>query len=515
MDRRQFLKEFGAVVTLAWGGRSWAAQKANRSKVPNILYIMSDDHAAHAISAYQSRLAKVAPTPNIDRLAKEGILFENCFCTNSICVPSRATILTGQYSQTNGALDLGGRLEPERQYLPKLMKQAGYETAMIGKWHLKQEPGGFDYYCVLPGQGSYFNPILRESGGQWPKNEKRFARYDSRHSSDVITDTSLKWLKSRDRSKPFFLMHHYKAPHDNFENAERYDWLFDDVDIPEPVSLWRQPDHGSQATEGMGTSIGKRNKRRNMGMHMFVDQSLPDEQYKRTAYQRYLKKYLRCVRGIDDNLGRLFAYLEKTGQMDNTVIIYTSDQGMMLGEHDYIDKRWMYEESMRMPFLVRYPRMIKPGTRTDEIINNTDFAPTILELAGLKAPGYMQGRSFVPLLRGKTPADWPKSTYYRYWMHMAHHDNPAHFGVRTKEYKLIFFYGLNYKKGGHKPTEAGWELYDMKNDPHEMNNLYGEPGYAAVVKELKAELLRLRRKYNETDAKYPHIQKVIDEYWNK
>jgi arylsulfatase A-like enzyme len=514
MDRRKFLKEFGAVMSLACTGRLWAARKANRSKVPNILYIMSDDHAAHAISAYNSRLAKIAPTPNIDRLANEGILFENCFCTNSICVPSRATILTGQYSQTNGALDLGGRLERERQYLPKLMKQAGYETAMIGKWHLKQEPA-FDYYCVLPGQGSYFNPILRESGGQWPKNEKRFAKYDSCHSSDVITDTSLNWLKGRDRSKPFFLMHHYKAPHDNFENAERYDWLFDDVDISEPVSLWRQPNHGSLATKGMGTSIGKRNKRRNMGMHMFVDQSLPDEQYKRAAYQRYLKKYLRCVQGIDDNLGRLFAYLEKSGQMDNTVIIYTSDQGMMLGEHDYIDKRWMYEESMRMPFLVRYPRMIKAGTRTNEIINNTDFAPTILELAGVRTPGYMQGRSFVPLLRGETPADWPKSTYYRYWMHMAHHDNPAHFGVRTKEYKLIFFYGLNYKKGGPKPTEAGWELYDMKNDPHEMNNLYGQPKYAAVVKELKAELLRLRRKYNETDDKYPHIQKVIEEYWDR
>jgi len=407
-------------------------------------------------------------------------------------VPSRATILTGQYSQTNCALDLGGRLEPERQYVPRLMKQAGYETAMIGKWHLKQEPA-FDYYCVLPGQGSYFNPILRESGGQWPKNEKRFARYDSCHSSDVITDLSLKWLKGRDRSKPFFLMHHFKAPHDNFENAERYDWL--------------------EATQGMGTSIGRRNKRRNMGMHMFVDKSLPDEQYKRTAYQRYLKKYLRCVRGVDDNIGRLFEYLEGSGQMDNTVITYTSDQGMMLGEHDFIDKRWMYEESMRMPFLVRYPKMIKAGIRTDEIINNTDFAPTILELAGLETPETMQGRSFVPLLKGRTPADWPTSTYYRYWMHMAHHDNPAHFGVRTKEYKLIFFYGLNYKKGGPKPTPPGWELYDMKNDPHEMTNLYDDPRYANVVKELKAELVRLRKKYNETDERYPHIQEVIDEYW--
>ncbi len=475
---------------------------------------MSDDHAAHAISAYGSRLAKVAPTPNIDRLANEGILFENCFCTNSICTPSRATILTGQYSQTNGVLDLRGRLEPDRQYLPKLMKKAGYETAMIGKWHLKEEPA-FDYYCVLPGQGSYFNPILRGSGGKWPGNEKRFAGYDSRHSSDVIAGLSLKWLKSRDRSKPFFLMHHFKAPHDNFENAERYDWLFNDVDIPEPESLWDSGNHGSQATKAMGTSIGKRNNRRNMGHHMFVDQSLPGDEYKRTAYQRYLKKYLRCVRGVDDNIGRLFDYLEKSGQMDNTVIIYTSDQGMMLGEHDYIDKRWMYEESMRMPFLVRYPAMIEAGTRTDEIINNTDFAPTILALAGIETPDYMHGRSFVPLLKGRTPADWAKSTYYRYWMHMAHHDNPAHFGVRTKEYKLIFFYGRNYRKGGPGPTRPGWELYDMKNDPHEMNNLYGKRQYAGIVKKLKNELLRLRKTYNETDAKYPHIQDVIDEYWNK
>jgi arylsulfatase A-like enzyme len=512
--RRDFLGAIGlGIAALAVPGASRLAWAATADKRPNILYIMADDHAAHAISAYGSRLAKVAPTPNIDRLAREGILFENCFCTNSICVPSRATILTGQYSQTNGALDLTGGLEPQKQYLPRLMKQAGYETAMIGKWHLQYEPA-FDYYCVLPGQGSYFNPVLIESGGQWPNNVKRFAGYDSLHCSDVVTDLSLEWLKGRDTSKPFFLMHHFKAPHDNFENAERYDWLFNDVDIPEPDSLWNNGNNGSQATKGTGTSIGKRNTRRNMGMHTFVDQSLPDEQYKRIAYQRYLKKYLRCVRGVDDNVGRLFAYLDKSGLMDNTVIIYTSDQGLMLGEHDYIDKRWMYEESMRMPFLARYPMMIQPGTRTDEIINNTDFAPTILALAGVETPGYMQGRSFVPLLKGQTPPNWRTSTYYRYWMHMAHHDNPAHFGVRTKEYKLIFFYGRNYKKGGPKPTQLGWELYDMKNDPHEINNLYGDPKYASVVRTLKTELLRLRQKYNETDEKYPDIQKVIDQYWD-
>ena len=252
-----------------------------------------------------------------------------------------------------------------------------------------------------------------------------------------------------------------------------------------------------------------------MGMHMNVDQSLPYKEYTRQAYQRYLKKYLRCIKGVDDNVGRLLDYLETEGILDDTVIMYTSDQGMMLGEHDYIDKRWMYEESLRMPFLVRYPKMVKGGSRSDEIINNTDFAPTILELAGVATPDYMQGRSFVPILRVETPADWPKATYYRYWMHMAHHDNPAHFGVRTKDYKLIFFYGRNYKRGGPKPTRPGWELYDLKEDPHEMNNLYGDPKYAKVVRELKAELKRLREKFGETDRKYPQIQKIIDQYWEK
>ncbi len=511
-SRRQFLKAAlasAAAPLVSAGTRAYGAPQ----KKPNILYIMSDDHAAHAIGAYGSRLAKLNPTPTLDRLAREGMLFENCFCTNSICVPSRATILTGQYSQTNGALDLGGGLQPPQQTLPHLMKQAGYETAMVGKWHLKHEPA-FDYYCVLPGQGSYFNPIMRETGGNWPKDTRRFSGYDCKHSSDAITDVSMAWLKKRKSDKPFFLMHHYKAPHDNFANAERYDWLYQDIDIPEPESLWDSGNHGSEATKGTGTSIGKRCDWRNMGHHMFVDRSLSGEEYKRTAYQRYLKKYLRTVRGVDDNLARLFEYLKKSGQMDNTVIVYSSDQGMMLGEHDFMDKRWMYEESLRMPLLVRYPKMIKAGSRSDAIVNNTDFAPTLLELAGVEAPSSMHGRSIVPLLRDREPADWRKSTYYRYWMHMTHHDNPAHFGVRTKRYKLIFFYGLHYVPERRKPTQPGWELYDMKNDPHEMNNLYGDAKYAGVVKELKTELRRLRRKYNETDAKYPHIQKVIDKYWD-
>jgi arylsulfatase A-like enzyme len=323
---------------------------------PNILYIMSDDHAAHGIGAYGGRLAALNPTPNIDRLAREGIRLTNVFCTNSICVPSRASIMTGQYSHTNGVRTLAGGVRPAAQTLAHLMRDAGYETAMIGKWHLKYEPA-FDYYCVLPGQGSYFNPLFRVQGPQpWPGNTFRVAGYDSTHSSDAIANLSLKWLKQRKQAdKPFFLMHHFKAPHDNFENAERYDWLYADVNIPEPASLWDRGHHGPLNRSQYGTSVGPRNETRNMGHHMFVDPSLPPDTYKREAYQRYLKKFLRCVKGVDDNVGRLLEYLETTGQLDNTVIIYTADQGFMLGEHDYIDKRWMYEESLRMPFIVRYP----------------------------------------------------------------------------------------------------------------------------------------------------------------
>ncbi len=367
MNRRRFLK-LSAVTTAA---SSTAAPAPARR--PNVLFIMSDDHAAHAIGAYGGRLAALNPTPIIDRIAREGIQFRNAFVTNSICTPSRATIMTGQYSHTNGVKTLEGHLEPSRQYLALLMRKAGYQTAIVGKWHLGDEPA-FDSYAVLPGQGSYFNPVLHISGqGAWPDNQKRFAGYDSLHSSKVITDHSLDWLRKRDKSKPFFLMNHFKSPHDNFENAERYDFLYDKVDIPEPDSLWTQPNYGSQATRGMGTSVGKRNTRRNMGMHMFVDPKLPDAEYKRTAYQRYLKKYLRCVRGVDDSVGRILAYLEESGELDNTAIFYTSDQGLMLGEHDYIDKRWMYEESMRIPLLVRYPGLVAAGSRSDALVDNIEY----------------------------------------------------------------------------------------------------------------------------------------------
>ena len=472
---------------------------------PNVLYIMSDDHAAHAIGAYGSRLAPLNPTPTIDRLAREGALLTNCFCTNSICTPSRATIMTGQYSHINGVKTLNGEIPGDRQHLSRLMKQAGYETAMIGKWHLSAEPSSFDYYSVLPGQGWYFNPVFLQRGPKpWPENTFSFQGYDSKHSSDAITDLSLRWLNNRKQTdKPFFLMHHFKAPHDNFENAERYDWLYQDTDIPEPVSLWDRGNHGPLHRSQYGTSVGKRNSRRNMGHHMFVDETLSDDAYKREAYQRYLKKYLRCVKGVDDNIARLLKHLESTGELDNTVIVYSADQGFMLGEHDYIDKRWMYEESLRMPFIVRYPKSIKAGTKIESIVNNVDFAPTLLSFAGVDKPEFMQGRSFRSQLEGQpTPNDWPQATYYRYWMHMAHHDNPAHYGIRTKDFKLIHFYGQPLDASGAEKTSTPphWELYDLRTDPFEMNNVLEDKTYSETLASLKVQLKALQEQVGDTEV---------------
>lgn len=502
---------------------------------PNILYIMSDDHTSQAIGCYGGRLAKLNPTPTIDKLAAEGMRFERVFCTNSICTPSRATILTGQYSQTNGVTDLNGVLPPERHYLPQEMKKAGYLTAMIGKWHLEAEPASFDYYNVLPGQGKYFDPDLLARGDKpWPKNIVKHEGY----VSDVITDAGLDWLEHRDKSKPFFLMLHHKAPHDMFEFAPRYADYLKDTEIPEPDNLYDQPaaGFGSVATRGendslvhrIGTSVSKRHPVRNYGADFNISPGLDDREYTHQAYQEYLKRYLRCARSVDDNLARLFEYLKQNGLYDNTVIIYTSDQGMMLGEHDYIDKRWMYEESMRMPFIMRYPTMIKAGSVNTDLINNTDFAPTVLELAGGKVPSQMQGRSFAAALEGKPLANWRTATYYRYWMHLMHHDNPAHFGIRTTGYKLIFYYGqpedeaslgklsMPWLKGtSHKiePTPPAWELYDLDRDPREMRNVYEDPAYGDIITSLKSQLQQIREELRETDESRPHIQRVIAKHW--
>jgi N-acetylglucosamine-6-sulfatase len=515
--RRRFLKALGiGAATLATSRWSMAAKAGDEAKRPNILFIMSDDHCAQAIGAYGGRLAPLNPTPVIDTLANEGMRLDRVFCHNSICTPSRANILTGQYSRTNGILDLGGVLPPEKHHLPREMKKAGYHTAMVAKWHLKAEPAEFDYYCVLPGQGKYFDPDFRIRGEKdWPDNT---IRKMGQHSSDAVTELSIEWLKTGwDRDKPFFLMHHFKAPHDMFENARRYDDYLEDVEIPEPANL-RDVPAGSVATKGYGSGLTKGHENWKLGRGLGIDQDLPEPRYSSAVYQKYLKRYLRCVKGVDDNVKRLLDHLKQIGELDNTVILYTGDQGFLLGEHDLMDKRWIFEESMRMPLLIRWPGKVKAGSTNGWLINNTDFAPTMLEIAGVSTPDYMQGRSFVGALKGEPkPDDWRDVTYYRYWMHMAHNLRvPAHFGVRSERYKLVFYYGLDNRTGrrAKKPTPVAWEFYDLQKDPTEMKNEYANPAYAEIIAEMKAKLKHVREELNETDEKYPHIQKVIDEHWD-
>ena len=498
---------------------------------PNILFIMSDDHTAQAVGAYATVLKALNPTPTIDTLAAEGMTFDNAFCTNAICTPSRACIITGQYPHVNGVFDLRGNIPPDKQVLPILFREAGYQTAMIGKWHLKKEPN-FDYYKVLPGQGKYFDTMFRIQGPRkWPQNT---VTHEDQHSSDAITDSALDWFRNkRDPDKPFFVCHQYKAPHDYFENAPRYQSYLRDVSIPEPPTLHDVPkSFGSIATRGhndelmthIGTSIGKRNPRRSYAVDLkerFPEEfpsdydvaRLSERETTRLAYQAYLRKYLRCVKGVDDNLKRLFDYLKEEGLYDNTVIIYTGDQGFWLGENDYQDKRWAYDPSMRMPFIVRYPRSIPGGMRSNAIVENVDYPALMLDFAGIARPSSMQGRSFKAICEtGKEPANWKKAAYYRYWMHMAHHDNPGEMAIRTKTHKLIYFYGADYE--GKNQTPPAWELYDLTNDPAELNNVYDDPAYSQVREQLKEQLARLRQEVGDDGSHYPACEKIVQEFWD-
>lgn len=487
---------------------------------PNILFIMADDHTAQAVGAYATLLKGLNPTPNIDTISDQGMVFDNAFVTNSICTPSRACILTGQYNHTNGVFDLNGKLAMEKQALPIQMRKAGYHTAVIGKWHLGQEPN-FDYYKVLPGQGEYFDPSFNIQGDQpWPKN---MVQHKGEHSTDVITGSVLDWLKNkRDAQRPFFLCYQFKAPHDWFNHAKRYDSYLEDVTIPEPETLWKRPvDWGSIATRGandellphIGSSIGRRNPRRGYARKWASDPSLTDDEAKHLAYQTYLKKYLRCVKGIDDNIGRVIDYLKSEDLYDNTIIIYTGDQGFWLGEKDYIDKRWAYDESQRMPFIVRYPQAIKAGTRSDAIIENIDFPALMLDFAGAEIPPSMQGRSFRSICEtGKEPAGWKQAAYYRYWMHMAHHDNPGQMAIRTKTHKLIYLYGCD--ESGKSQTPPAWELYDLAEDPQELHNLYDKPAYAEVRDSLKRQLADLRNSVGDNGSHHPECEEIVREFWN-
>jgi arylsulfatase A-like enzyme len=454
---------------------------------PNIIYMMADDHASHAISAYGSRINR---TPNIDRIAQQGVRFDNCFCTNSICAPSRAVILTGQYSHLNGVKTLNDPLDPSRQNVAKLLQGAGYQTAMIGKWHLQKDPAGFDYWNILPGQGVYHDPDFIEMGTRTKRTG---------YCTDLIADYSLDYLKRRDRNKPFFLMCHHKAPHRPWQPDEKHAHMFDNADIPEPANLYDHYEHRSQAAANATLRVGENMTPTDVKRPIPPD--LKGDALRKWAYQFYMKDYLRCIASVDDNVGRVLDYVDAEGLAKNTIVIYTSDQGFFLGDHGWFDKRFMYEESLRMPFLFRYPGVVKPGSVNRDMTLNLDFAETFLDFAGQKAPPDMQGRSFRPILEGHTPRDWRQSMYYRYWMHLADHGVPAHYGVRTKQFKLIYYYGKALGSSGaiDRDTAPEWELFDIARDPHEMNNLYGDPKHERVVHELKAELTRLRKQYRDQD----------------
>lgn len=469
-------------------GGAGVALGAGRPR-PNILYIMADDHAAHAISAYGSRINQ---TPNIDRIAQAGVRFTNCFCTNSICTPSRAAILTGQYSNKNGVYTLNDALDPKRNHVGKELQRAGYQTAMIGKWHLTSDPTGFDYWKILPGQGVYYDPVFIEGGKQ--------TKYRG-YCTDLIGDFTLDWLKRRDPNKPFFAMCHHKAPHRPWEPAPKYKDLFAGRTIPEPDNLFDHYEGRARGVAAVQMKVGENMNKTDLKTDIPAD--LKGDALRKWAYQLFIKDYLRCIQSIDDNVGRLLDYLEAERLASNTIVIYTSDQGFFLGDHGFFDKRLMYEESLRMPFLMRYPGAIRPASVNRDMTLNIDFAPMFLDYAGVKPPAEMQGRSFRANVEGHTPRDWRKAMYYRYWMHNdPDHHVPGNYGVRTERWKLIYYYGKPLGMSGANPPDTApeWELYDMRNDPREMKNLYADPKHAPVVRDLKAQLEKLQREAGDTPA---------------
>ena len=496
-----------AILTALVAAAVFAGPRRAAADRPNILFIMSDDHAAHAISAYGSVINQ---TPHLDRIARDGMRLDRCFATNSICTPSRATILTGKYSHLNG-VPVFNPFDGAQPHVAKMLQGAGYYTAVVGKWHLGSEPTGFDKWIVLPGQGKYVDPVFIEPGGR---------RTIEGYATDVITDLTLDVLKNRPADKPFFIKYHHKAPHREWEPSEKHKAMFAGKEIPEPPTLRddyaTRTDAIKQSRQKVFTDLNRRDlkvppppglkpKERNDWLREIPAEVEVDEKGNAVLagsggkvlkgdalhdwmYQRYMRDYLACVQSMDDNIGRVLDYLDESGLAKNTVVIYTSDQGFFLGDHGLYDKRFMYEPSLKMPFLVRWPGVIKPGSTQDAIAINADFAPTFLDVAGLPVPSDMQGRSLVPLFKGERPADWRTSFYYRYYHDPGHHNTAAHLGVRTETHKLIHFWKTDQ-----------WELYDLRNDPHEVTNLYKEPSQQQTVKKLKAELQRLKSELKDED----------------
>ncbi len=502
-------------------------------KPPNIIFIMSDDHGYQAISAYGYGLNQ---TPNIDRIGKEGAIFTNGFVTNSLCAPSRAVMLTGKHSFVNGKVDNVQAFNWDQENFPKLLQQNGYQTALVGKIHLDGIPQGFDYSAVLKGQGHYYNPDFIVNG-----KEERIHGYATR----ITTDLALDWLKKRDPDKPFCLLYHHKAPHREWLPEEKYYKDYVHKTFKEPETLY--DDYSGRGTaaksaemrilnnmnwsgdnkiypevmEKLGieeaTQWGKNALNNNLGRMDEEQRAAWDSVYRplneqfekeypgmsekektHWKYERYMQDYLACIASVDEGVGEVLDYLDKNGLTDNTIVVYTSDQGMYLGEHGWFDKRFMYRESFRTPLLMRYPREIKPGTVVDEMVQNLDFAPTFLDYAGVKIPGDIQGESFRKVVDGESTG-WRDAIYYTYYEYPSIHMVKRHYGVRTSRYKLMHFY--------YDIDE--WELYDTEKDPQEMHNVYDDPAYADVRKMMHAKLTELRTKYGDSDA---NDQRFLKEY---
>ncbi|OUN72995.1 sulfatase [Barnesiella sp. An55] len=495
---------------------SLASCQSSKKEVqrPNIIYIMTDDHTAQMMSCYDTRYIE---TPNLDRIARDGVRFTNSFVTNSLSGPSRACMLTGKFSHKNGFTDnTTCRFDSSQQTMPKLLQQAGYQTAIVGKWHLESLPTGFDFWEILPGQGDYYNPDFITQNNDTVRKHG--------YVTNIITDESLDWLQNkRDKDKPFCLFIHHKAIHRNWMADTCNLALYEDREFPYPETFndtyegrlaaaaqemsiakdmdliydlkMLRPDKESRLKSLYEQFYGRMDSAQKAAWDKFynpiIDQfykaNLQGEELVRWKYQRYMRDYAKTVKSLDDNVGRVLDYLEKEGLLDNTLVVYTSDQGFYMGEHGWFDKRFMYEESMHTPLIMHLPKGFDKRGDIPQMVQNIDYAPTFLELAGVTVPDDMQGVSMVPLLRGESPADWRTSMYYHFYEFPAEHMVKRHYGVRTDRYKLIHFYN----------DIDVWELYDLQNDPYEMHNIYGQEGTEQITRDLKRELKRLQEQYDD------------------
>jgi arylsulfatase A-like enzyme len=525
------------LTCLAFIARPTTAQDA-KAQPPNIVFIFSDDHAYQALGAYNSYLKDVVRTPNLDKLASQGMRFDRCMVTNSICGPMRAVIQTGKYSHLNGFVHNGNRFNGDQTTFPKLLQKAGYQTAVVGKWHLgeHQAPQGYNYSEVLIGQGPYYNPPMLKDAQGTGDNKQRTKENHTGYTTDIIGDLTLNWLENgRDQSKPFMLMFQHKAPHREWSPKPEVFEHWKGVEIPEPATLFEDYDQQVKPRANQTMTLARHfqrgydDKTKNFApgnlneqqkaayRAMFAEENerfekalpnMTEEERVRWVHQRYMRTYLASIESVDINVGRVLKYLEDNDLADNTIVIYTSDQGFYLGEHGWYDKRWVYEESLRTPLIVRWPGVVEPGSVNGDIVSPLDFAQTFLDIAGIEAPDEMQGRSMVPILKGNTPDDWRDSHYYHYYEFPAVHMVNRHYAVCTKRYKLIHHYKTPpvNKRAEKNPGYDVWELIDLEVDPLEQKNFYDDPAYAQVQKELHAELKRLREKYQVPEVD-PDVRK--------